>query len=87
MRGLMGRLDTEMAALFRSLRFMVSRQLRQEAAEAGREMNPFDDAKEHHAEAARLTDAILTELHGRGNTGATSSTETDRDEPTFAEAS
>jgi hypothetical protein len=69
MREQMRLLEAEFAILFGRLTLMVSRELRQQAAEAGSTRNPFEDAVQNHAEAERLAEAILTELHGDGAMG------------------
>ena len=67
-------LEVEIAKLFGNLTYMVSHELRAQAAEAGSTRNPYEDAVEYHAEAERLFEAILDHVHGRGNGGATRAT-------------
>ena len=57
---------------------MFSADLQQKVAEAGASRDYAADAREHHAKAEALTDAILSALH-RGNNGATRPTEISRD--------
>ena len=63
-RGELRQLDDSADALFGSLMYLVSPQLRQLAAEAGETRNPFEVAEERYVGIDRLLREILDDLHG-----------------------